>query len=427
MRETLYPVVQNERLFVFVLSMTHGLQHFFAKVFPPLIPLLGLELGLPLWKLGLLVTLQSLSGGLGQAPLGVLADRYDRRFLLPTGLIVVGAGYALVAGSTMLGVQIPTMQLLSYDIEGVFLVLAAGMFLAGFGKSATHPTGYPLITANVAQGKKGKVLGRWSGAAKLGDAAGPAAVGVLILALTWQQVFMVIAGIAGVYGVFLFAFMTRSKLVTVPPKEDAPEAQVDESGNGTYRYAMLAVFLFSIFAMLATRGIGTYMPEFVTSVYGFSITLFNVTVGPESMASFYYAIMLLAAAVATFIIGDLCDDHDPRTILFGLFATATAAILIVSLVPLTPVTLLVASILLGVTLFSFSPARDAIITNVTPAAREGRTFGYFWTALLITTSIYPVFIGYLGDTIGIQQSFTFLAGGSFLAAIAVLLLYRRKM
>jgi hypothetical protein len=68
---------------------------------------------------------------------------------------------------------------------------------------------------------------------------------------------MVIAAIAGLYGVFLFAFMTRSKLVTVPPQDDEPEAQDGGEGNGTYRYAMLAVFLFSICAMLATRGIGT--------------------------------------------------------------------------------------------------------------------------------------------------------------------------
>lgn len=76
-----------------VLSTAHSAQHFYSSLLPPLIPVLTVALALPLWQLGLLVLLHSLVSGFGQAPMGVLSDRYDRRFLSAPGLGVMGLGY----------------------------------------------------------------------------------------------------------------------------------------------------------------------------------------------------------------------------------------------------------------------------------------------------------------------------------------------
>ncbi|MCW8173481.1 hypothetical protein D8S78_22660 [Natrialba swarupiae] len=37
---------------------------------------------------GLLISIYSVGGGIAQAPLGILSDRYDRLYILPTGIVI---------------------------------------------------------------------------------------------------------------------------------------------------------------------------------------------------------------------------------------------------------------------------------------------------------------------------------------------------
>ncbi|MDX1747645.1 MAG: MFS transporter, partial [Halobacteriales archaeon] len=89
----MFGLSRREAQFGVVIGATHLGQHFLSHIIPPLIPVLVVALDYPLWQLGLLVGLYSLGSGLGQAPIGILSDRYDRLYLLPTGISLTGAGY----------------------------------------------------------------------------------------------------------------------------------------------------------------------------------------------------------------------------------------------------------------------------------------------------------------------------------------------
>ncbi|MDY6766044.1 MAG: MFS transporter, partial [Candidatus Nanohaloarchaea archaeon] len=115
-------------------------------------------------------------------------------------------------------------------------------------------------------------------------------------------------------------------------------------------------------------------------------------------------------------------DQDRRTALY-----ATAALVLLAVLPLTPVTLLIASVLVGATLYANNPARDAIISQAAPAAQEGKVFGYFWTVFLVVTAVFPTVIGYMSDVMGIQQSFLYLGIGPLLGVIPLVVLYRREL
>ncbi|MDX1748210.1 MAG: MFS transporter, partial [Halobacteriales archaeon] len=69
--------------------------HLFVRLVPPLIPVLAIALSLPLWKLGLLVSVYFVGSSVGLLPMGVLSDSYDRRLTLSAALAVVGIGYLL--------------------------------------------------------------------------------------------------------------------------------------------------------------------------------------------------------------------------------------------------------------------------------------------------------------------------------------------
>lgn len=410
---------ESGSLFVLVISATHGMQHFFGRIFPPLIPLLAVDLQVPLWKLGAVVTVWSLANGLTQAPWGQLSDRFDRRFILPTGVLLVGAGYCVVAASTVLGESVPTVTILERSFSGSLLVVTVGMVVAGVGRAATHPTGYPLLTANVEGDSTGVALGRWGSASKIGDAAGPAFVGGALLVLPWEAVFLAIAGIALAYSIVLFGYMSRSAIETVPAADEA-DGELEDG----YVVLILLVLVAFIAGSFASRGVGTYLPTFVTDVYGFSVTIGSVTVEPASVASMYFSVLLLSGAAMMALVGSLVDRHDPALVMLGLYLAAAVFVAGLAVVPLTPVTLLLAAVLLGGTLFAINPARDEIISRLAPGDRQGRIFGYYWTAFLVTTAAFPTAIGYMTDVLGFRQTFLYLAVGPLLALGPVYLLAR---
>lgn len=411
--------LNQESFIIAVLSSTHGAQHFFKRIIPPLIPLLVADLGLPLWKLGFLVTIQSLGGGVSQGPIGLLADRFDRRYILPTGVLTVGVGYLVFAASTLIGGFLGYYSVAGFEFGGTYLAMAIGIALSGIGRSATHPAGYPLMTANFDE-DKGGVLGKWSGAAKIGDAVAPAAVAVLIIFMGWEGVFGFMGLLALVYGLTLFAYMSYSRLETRPPEKPGDG---DEAELGDYLFPLVMVFLFSITVKVATSGIGTYLPEYISKIYGYTLSFAGFTLGPESVASGYYSVLLLSAAFATFYTGSLCNRFDPRKIMVALLALATVSVVSLSFLNLTPFNLLLVAVLMGATLFSFSPVRDSIITRVAPETREGSIFGFYWTAFLLAGAAYPTIIGFMSDAFGIRQSFKFLGVATVLAAVPMIVLY----
>jgi MFS family permease len=97
-----------------------------------------------------------------------------------------------------------------------------------------------------------------------------------------------------------------------------------------------------------------------------------------------------------------------------LFALATVAF--------PPAALFAVLLVLGASLWGLNPARDAIVSDIAPAEREGRTFGYLWTGALLISSASPAVIGYIGDVASLRQAFLVLAGVVALSIVPVALL-----
>jgi MFS family permease len=186
---------------------------------------------------------------------------------------------------------------------------------------------------------------------------------------------------------------------------------------------MSTILLAFCFILFATNGLITFTPVFVTDVYGYSLSVLGVEVPSESVANGYFSVLLLSGAVSQLGVGALADRVDYRLVLIGLLALTTVGLAILSLLRLTPLVLLVVFALVGGCLFGVNPVRDALISDITPPEYEGRTFGSFWTIALLVSSGYPLAIGYLGDTVGIQASFQYLALGTLVGMAGIGLLY----
>lgn len=421
---------REEWLFGLLVSSVHGAQHLFLRLFPPLIPILAVDLDATLWQLGLLVSVYLFAGGLFQAPMGVLSDRVDRLYLLIPSFVAMGVGYLVFVLAPTLGPLLPGVELFGHAFAGPFQVMAVGMFVAGVGYAAIHPVGYPLISANISPHNKGKVLGMWGSASKIGDSMAPLLVGVLILFLAWEWVLVGVSVFGFAYAGLLFVALRGDRFETAPPGTQDGEGDgfggLRENLAGFF-VPMSVIMLFFFFVLFTGNGIQTYTPVFVSDVYGYSLSIGGLSIGPESVANFYFSLLLISGAVSQLFVGSLTDAYDHRAVLVSLLGVATGGLLVLSYLALSPPVLALVFVVLGASVFGINPARDALISDITPASHEGRIFGYIWTIALVGSSGYPVVIGYLAGTMGLAASFRVLALGTLFGLVCIGLLFSSRL
>lgn len=407
--------------------------HVFVRLLPPLLPVLAVALGYPLWKLGLLVSWYFAGSSIGLIPMGVLSDRYDRQATLASALAVVGVGYVVFAMAPILGAGLPSLPIMGHTFDGPFTVMAVAMLISGVGTSAHIPVGVPLLTANASAEHRGKLLGVWGGGSKLGDAAGPALVGVLILAMGWRPIIMAFGMLGVVGGGLLFLVLEVSGFDTRPSTD---RTETDATGRTSrlvvgdrrrYLYPMLALLGYFAAYNLVVQGAVTFVPTFVTDTYGYTLRLGSITFAPASFASFVLSVLLIAAAISRIVGGILVDRYEHRSVMCGSLIVAAVALYSFATLSLGPVALVAVLVVFGAGLWGNSPARDSLISDLTPDAREGRTFSYLWTASRIFGALAPVLVGVIAETLGLRLGFAALSVVTFAAALFVGLLFSDRV
>ena len=419
---------KEEFRFAILISSVHGMQHFFLRLLPPLIPLIAIQTGLPLWKLGLLITSQYAGSAIGQAPAGIISDKYDRRLFLPCGLALAGLGYALLLFTPLFGES--DLSILGEPFPIKFLFMAFALFINGIGMSVVHPTGYPIISRNVRAEVKGKFYGMWGSASKLGDAIGPAVLGLFFLFFVWTDI-LVLLGLIGIfYAIILYIGLGNydtTPLLTSSTKNSSEPSTLSDSlpPRRKYLYPLLAVFtFFTIYSFVAT-GVMAFLPEFIIREYSYTLTVGSLLITPESTASFYLAALLFIGGLAQLLTGELVDRYDARKVIAIFVIFSSFFITVFSILSLSPLLLFLILGAMGISFWGISPARDSLLSTITPPEREGRTFGYLWTGIFIFSAFSPIIIGYVGDDLGLRFGFGILSLITLLSLIPILFLFSR--
>jgi MFS family permease len=400
------------------------MDHLLKRVFPPLVPVWAVAFGFPLWKLGALLGALTLGSALGQAPVGHLSDRYDRRYILPIGIGLMGSCFVVFPAIPRVAFLAVEFTVVGTAVTGHLLGMLTTLFVVGLGSSTLHPAGIPLISQNVPSGRKGGVFGMWGSARAFGDGTAPALVGVGLLVADWVWILWAFGAAGLLYAVYLFVtlgdFETRpaSQMTTDADESVSPWSQ----DRRRYVYPMLAVFAAFVLQLVATSGVLVFLPEFITSQYGYTFSVAGFAVTPESTASFYYSALLLTAGVVQIGTGRLVDRYDHRTVLVGFLVAGACVLVVLVEVAFSPLGLFAVLLLLGATLWGFYPARDALISDIAPDDHEGRTFGYLWTGALVASALSPAVVGAIGDVAGLRQAFSIIAALVVVSTIPVALL-----
>ena len=197
---------------LWLITMGHGLTHWYPSTFYLLLPIIGKELGLTYSQIGLVMTCQFIAGAIANLPVGMSVDTVGRKgVLMALSLFWVGFPYLLMG------------------FAHGYLMLLACVALVGFGNSLWHPTAIPTLARRYPE-RKGLVLSLHGMGGNVGDALAPLAVGSLPAVLSWREIVILNVMPGLVMSLLILVFLGTLR-VGSKAKPGAAEGQVQSLGD----------------------------------------------------------------------------------------------------------------------------------------------------------------------------------------------------
>jgi MFS family permease len=195
---------------VWLVSIGHGLTHWYPATFYILLPLIGNELGLSYSQIGLVMTCQHIAGAVSNIPGGMVVDSVGRKgFLLALSLFWIGFPYLLMGLSSQ------------------YWMLLACSALIGIGNNLWHPAAIPTLARRFPE-RKGLVISVHGMGGNVGDALAPLAVGALLAFFSWREIIMLNLAPGLIVAGLIVALLGTWSVAAAPPRKAGGAGYVAE-------------------------------------------------------------------------------------------------------------------------------------------------------------------------------------------------------
>lgn len=380
----------------FMLICTVGIFCFISynMVRMPALSLFAESLGAGPERIGLIVSVSTITGVLLKLPSGALSDIYGRRFLLRIGVVAFGLP--------------PFLYPFITDLDA----LTALRFLHGLATAIFAPTALATV-AELYRERRGAALGTYTACTQSGSLLGPFLGGYLIHTAGFDTAFVT----AGVFGcVAMVLFYSLHLDVAVPPRtnEDA-RAVLSEMWKGfaavVKNKKVLITSVTDAAKMIANGALMAFLP-----LYGLSVGLNPGEVG------MLFTVQAVTSFFSKPIMGRISDrvGRQPLIILgLGICAGTFVCIPYVAMFPV----LLMLSAGFGFGEAVVSSSSSALVADSSEFKRLGAGLGMQGMIMDIGHASGPLLAGVLianlsyGAAFGIIAGIQLVAGGVFWLAM----------
>jgi len=254
-------------------ALAHFSYHVCTGVLIPLLPLMRESLGLNYFQSGFLVSCYTISYGLAQLPMAMLADRFSSRLIIIWGMICISL--------TGIGVSFTRTF-----VQMVPFFIAMGVISASY-----HAPAASFISQVFPSKKRGKALGFHNIGGGASYFLTPAmALGVAYLFSTWRASFFILALPALLVGIILLATTSEIKgdVETPDGKPQDTEkgsGQNETAGKGGQQISWYQIVVslgivafLSVTIQLFSAGVRSYMPLYMVDRHGISPQLAGLVI-----------------------------------------------------------------------------------------------------------------------------------------------------
>ena len=377
---------------LWLITIGHGLTHWYPATFYLLLPLIGNELGLSYSQIGLIMTCQYIASAVANVPGGVLVDTVGRKgLLMAISLFWVGFPYLLIG------------------FTHSYVMLLVCIALVGFGNALWHPTAIPTLGQRYPD-RKGLVLSLHGMGGNVGDAIAPLVIGTALSVFSWREVVILNVAPGLVVALLMFAFLGTIRL-------GAKKTQAEGQSLGQYwgqlkvllrNRALVLLSVGSSFRTMTQSALLTFLPVYLAHDMGYSPALVGACLFALQAAGF------AAAPVA----GHMSDRMGRKQILIGSMLTSGVVLVMMALVGGSPVFIFLIAVL-GFFLYATRPVIQAWMLDVTPKNMGGSSIGVLFGAQAVGGALGPLFGGMVADRYGLLAAFYFLAATIVVANLLV--------
>lgn len=204
------------------------------------------EFGLSTGQFGLVTSVFNWAYILVLIPVGMMADRWGARLILPISIVVWSLGAGLTGGAVGL----------------TALILAR--LLLGAGESAIYPVGNLVVRDWAPRKERGVFTGMLNAGALVGPAVGAVLAGYLVVAHGWRVSFFVFGGAGIVFGIVWFVLFNvpeKTKWLSDKERRMILAERENSSDLGTLRPQMTVRLLLrtrTMWGLMLTQGCAVY-------------------------------------------------------------------------------------------------------------------------------------------------------------------------
>jgi len=358
--------VRNDATVIGLISLAHGMSHFYQLLLAPLFPFIKDELGVSYAALGFLVALFYALSALLQPFAGFVVDRYGARGVLLGGIAFFVAGILVQAFATS------------------YALLAIGAALGGIGNSVFHPADFAILNSRVSAPRLGYAFSAHGVVGYLGYAVAPVFSVSIGAAFGWQAALL--TGAALGVGV-LAVLVVNARHLGI---ERQPSQKASMRSEASVLFTAPVVLCFVYFAVFAAGLAG--LQSFGVSAI---VEQYRVAATAASSALTAYLVAAALGILAGGFVAARVSRHD--LIAAAGMAVSALAVLVIAMQVIPGAALPAALAVAGFASGIVAPSRDLIVRASTPPGAAGRVFGFVYSGLDVGSLTMPVFYGWMLD------------------------------
>jgi len=315
------------------------------------------EFGWARTEFSLAIALQNLAWGIGQPIFGAIAEKIGDRRAIIMGALTYAAGLVLSSFAVTPGAHQVYEILVGFGIAGT----GFGVILAVVGRASSDENRSMSLAIATAAGSAGQVFGA------------PVAEWMLGV-MTWQSTFLIFA--AAILGVLLLLPMMRAPVASKAELEESMGAILGKAFRDP-SYTLIFLGFFSCGYQLAF--ITAHFPAMITEMCGAidpSGTLASIGVSTTSaLGAVAISLIGLANIGGTLFAGYLGKRYSKKYLLAGIYTARTVVAAVFILMPITPTSVIIFSIVMGSLWLATVPLTSGLVAHIYGLRYMGTLYG----------------------------------------------------
>ena len=308
-------------------------------------------------EFSLAIAVQNLAWGIGTPLFSAFAEKYGDRKTVSLGLILYALGIFISSTATLPEAHQLLNVLIGFGIAGS----GFGPILAVVGRATSDE-------------KRSLALGITTAAGSAGQVVGPPFAAILLSIMPWSSVFEIFAIISLLTLILVPLLKTKSLTVNKKSSEKLSEALTKALSDPTY--IMLFLGFFSCGFQLAF--ITAHFPAFIVEssspiVQGSLISL--VCSSAEGLGALSMALIGLFNIIGCLLAGALGKNYTKKYLLSLIYTGRTIAAIIFIILPITPMSVAIFSIVMGSLWLATVPLTSGIIGHIYGLKYMGTLYG----------------------------------------------------